>query len=105
MHTILLALLGIGSMFAVGTAAPALPAANLATPTDTVALASKLVGRWTGTRFDSSNAAGQNFMVNWKKTPDGLLGTVRMADGSSYATRVVWSSDTAFITESAPHQN
>jgi hypothetical protein len=103
----LYAALGIGSVLAVGMQ-PSRPAAATASPipADSVALASKLPGHWSGTRFDSSSAAGHRFTMDWKKDSLGALtGTVAMADGSSWPTRVVWTSDTGFITESAPHRS
>jgi len=101
------AALGIGSLIAL-SGPPGRSARTTATmpQPDSVALASKLVGRWTGKRFDSSSTTGQQYTMQWKKDTTGaLVGTVSMPGGSSYATRVVWSSDTGFITESAPHQS
>jgi hypothetical protein len=93
--------LALAGMPAAGSSAPGARAAA-----DTAATASKLIGKWTGTRTDSSSSGKQQFTMVWKKTADGhLAGTVRLADGSSYPTNVVWSSDTALITESAPHQS
>ncbi len=42
--------------------------------------------------------------MTWKKAPDGhLTGTVKPAAGSAYEANVVWSADTGFVIESAPH--
>ncbi|HEY7635427.1 MAG TPA: hypothetical protein VH763_07780 [Gemmatimonadales bacterium] len=107
MYTALYTALGLGALLAVGTplgSSP--PAMAVRAPADTVALASKLTGKWSGTRFDSSSTAGTKFTMDWKKGSDGkLVGTVAMANGPSYQTQVVWNSDTAFITESAPHKS
>jgi hypothetical protein len=83
----------------------AVPAARLA-PADTGALASRLSGTWSGNRVDSGSAKGHPFTMTWKQAPDGeMTGRVALAHGPAYTTRVVWSSDTAFITESAPHKS
>jgi hypothetical protein len=43
--------------------------------------------------------------MKWKRdTTNALTGLVTM-NGSSYPVLVVWSSDTGFVTESAPHQS
>jgi hypothetical protein len=107
MNMALYTALGLGALLAVGTPLGLSPPTMAAqAPGDTVALASKLAGKWSGTRFDSSSTAGRKFTMGWKKASDGkLVGTVAMANGSSYQTHVVWSSDTAFITESAPHKS
>jgi hypothetical protein len=107
MNMAIYAALGIGSLVALGgSPRPPVRAAAAGPRPDSVALASKLVGKWTGTRFDSSSAAGRTFTMDWKKDTIGALtGRVSMPGGASYATRVVWSSDTGFITESAPHKS
>jgi hypothetical protein len=44
--------------------------------------------------------------MSWKKATDGhLVGAVAPTSGPAYETNVVWSSDTGFVTESAPHQS
>lgn len=93
----------IGALIAVGPGATH-PTVALRAPSDT-GVAAKLVGRWVGTRFDSSAASGHKFTMNWKRdTSQALTGIITM-NGSSYPVRVVWSSDTGFVTESAPHQS
>ncbi|MGN6392840.1 MAG: hypothetical protein ACTHM9_11420 [Gemmatimonadales bacterium] len=101
------AALGIGSLIALsGPAGRSVRTTATLPQPDSVALASKLVGKWTGKRFESSSTTGQRYTMQWKKDTTGaLVGTVSMPSGSSYATRVVWSSDTGFITESAPHKS
>ena len=107
MNTTVFAALGIGSLLTLGLPhrppghAPGSPAAD-------TTLASRLAGTWSVTRYDSSSGvkAGKQFTMSWAKdTAGALAGTVKMPHGPSYATRVVWSSDTAFIAESAPHQS
>lgn len=101
------AALGIGSLVALGASPrPPVRATAAGTRPDSVILATRLLGRWTGTRHDSSATAGRTFTMDWKKDTTGaLVGTVSMPGAASYATRVVWSSDTGFITESAPHKS
>jgi hypothetical protein len=101
------AALGVGSLIALSGPAHRSTLATTTQPQpDSVALASKLVGKWSGTRFESNSTTGQKYTMEWKKDTTGaLVGTISMPGGSSYATRVVWSSDTGFITESAPHKN
>jgi hypothetical protein len=42
--------------------------------------------------------------MTWKKDTTGsMIGTVKPASGSAYAAKVVWSADTGFVIESAPH--
>jgi hypothetical protein len=104
MNTPVLAAIGIGSMLALG--APHRPIAPATISSADTTLAAKLAGKWSVTRYDSTPSAGRRFTMQWKKEADGTLsGSVTMPKGPSYATRVVWSSDTAFISESAPHQS
>jgi hypothetical protein len=105
MQGTLYAAVAIGALIAVGGPGSKAPAVALRAPSDT-GLAAKLVGKWDGTRFDSSATSGRKFTMTWKQdTTSALIGTVTMVDGSSYPVRVVWSSDTGFVTESAPHQS
>lgn len=97
------AAVAIGALVAIGPGAGH-PAVTLRAPSDT-GVGAKLLGSWVGTRFDSSAAAGHKFTMKWKRdTTNALTGLVTM-NGSSYPVRVVWSSDTGFVTESAPHQS
>jgi hypothetical protein len=76
------------------------------TTVDSTALARQLVGHWKGTRHEAGSAAGHRFTMSWKTASDGhLAGTVEPAAGPAYETNVVWSSDTGFVTESAPHRS
>lgn len=105
MNTTLFAAIGIGSLLTLGV--PQRPATHPAAPvaSDTT-LASKLAGAWSVTRYDSTSKSGKQFTMRWAKDSTGdLSGTVNMPNGPSYATKVVWSSDTAFIAESAPHRS
>jgi hypothetical protein len=73
---------------------------------DSTDLARELLGNWKGTRYESGSLAPHQFTMKWNKAPDGhLSGTVDPAAGPAYMTRVVWSADTGFVSESAPHQS
>lgn len=73
---------------------------------DTTQLASRLAGTWTGQVTNSGSARPQRLTMVWQKAPDGhMTGTVVPASGAKYPVNVVWSSDTAFIWESAPHKS
>lgn len=104
MNTTSLVTIGIGSLLTLGLPhRPPVPATAMAADTT---LASRLAGTWSVTRYDSSSKAGKKFTISWAKDTAGTLnGTVKMPNGPSYATKVVWSSDTAFIAESAPHRS
>lgn len=87
-----------------------LPAGTHSSPlhetVDSTALASQLIGRWTGARYDSGSTTPHQFTMKWTKAPDGhLTGMVTAGSQAGYETNVVWSSDTGFVTESAPHRN
>ena len=87
-----------------------LPAGTRSSPlhemVDSTALASRLIGRWIGARHDSGSATPQRFTMQWEKAQDGhLSGMVTSGSQPAYETNVVWSSDTGFVTESAPHRS
>jgi hypothetical protein len=105
MNTTVFAALGIGSLLTLGLPHRSPVHATASTAADTT-LASKLAGTWSVTRYDASSKAGKKFTINWANdTAGAVTGTVKMPNGPSYATQVVWSSDTAFIAESAPHRS
>jgi hypothetical protein len=73
---------------------------------DSTTLASKLVGKWAGGRYEARSMTPHRFTMSWMKASDGhLTARVDPAGGAPYETNVVWSSDTGFVTESAPHQS
>jgi hypothetical protein len=81
-------------------------AATRLAPADTGALASRLSGTWSGNQVESRAAEAHPFTMTWKQAPDGETKCrVAQAHGQTYTTSVVWSSDTAFITESVPHKS
>jgi hypothetical protein len=84
-------------------AAPKAAAAPLATRPDSV-LAARLDGTWTGHRSTSISMHPQPFTMAWRTAPDGhVTGMVTVPGERKYPVNVVWTSDTAFIFESAPH--
>ncbi len=85
------------------TAAPKVPAAPLGTRPDSV-LAARLDGTWSGHRSTSIALHPQQFTMAWRTAPDGhVTGMVTVPGERKYPVNVVWTSDTAFIFESAPH--
>jgi hypothetical protein len=67
-------------------------------------LAARLAGTWHGHRTTPLSIKADSFTMSWKKAPDGhMAGTIATAGETKYPVNVVWSSDTAFIYESAPH--
>jgi hypothetical protein len=106
MQLILLAALGAGT--AVALAASGVPVrapATVAGPPDS-ALAARIAGHWTGHRtgFKSMRSAPMNLTLS-KASDGGLDGQVSVAGEPAFPVQVVWSSDTAFILESAPHKS
>lgn len=107
MRMFLCTALGVAAFVAASAhpSSSAIAATRLA-PADTGALAARLSGTWSGNRVESRAAKAHPFTMTWKQAPDGeMTGRVAPAHEPAYTTRVVWSSDTAFITESAPHKS
>lgn len=68
-------------------------------------MAAKLAGTWTGHRRIDRTGKTDAIRMVWLKAPDGhVTGTLAVAR-EHYPMTVVWSSDTAFIAESAPHHS
>jgi hypothetical protein len=93
--------------FATATAAPATPIRPAARARiDSTNLVSKLPGKWRGSRFEAGSSIQHPFTMEWKKASDGHLeAKVSVAKEPSYQTSVVWTSDTNYVTESAPHRS
>jgi len=101
---------GLGVAWLAGTGAVTNPGGAGASPglaaLDSTTLASRLVGKWSGGRYEPGSKMPHQFTMNWMKASDGhLTATVNPAGGTAYETNVVWSSDTGFVTASAPHQS
>jgi hypothetical protein len=101
--------IALGALGLTGAAAhPTPPRATITSRTtvDSTRLARQLAGHWKGTRYDAGSSAGHQFTMSWKQASDGhLSGTVTPAAGPAYQANVVWSSDTGFVSESAPHRS
>jgi len=68
-------------------------------------VAAELPGTWTGHRKMDRTGKTDAIRMVWLKAPDGhVTGTLAVAR-EHYPLTVVWSSDTAFIAESAPHRS
>lgn len=97
-----------GVAAAIALAAPAAPGAAAPSPAtvrDSV-LAARIDGTWRGHRTTSISTRPQQFTVTWRTAPDGhVTGMVTVPGERKYPVNVVWTSDTAFIFESAPHLN
>jgi hypothetical protein len=104
MRSSLCAGLAAGAFCALGAAAPA--TGPLATPDHQgTGVATELAGTWTGHRTITTTGRSDPIRMVWLKAPDGQVkGTVAVAR-EKYPMTVVWSSDTAFIAESAPHRS
>jgi hypothetical protein len=104
MRTFLSAGLAAGAVLALAAAAPPAgpPVANARQGSG---LTAELAGTWTGHRTISPSGKAQQLRMVWRKAADGrMVGTMAVV-GEKYPVNVVWSSDTAFIAESAPHHS
>jgi hypothetical protein len=69
-------------------------------------LVTRIAGKWKGERTTSISARPLDFTMYWHAAPDGkVTGSVKPKGEHAYPVKVVWSSDTAFIYESAPHMS
>ncbi len=106
MQPILFAALSAGTAVALAASgAPTHAPATVTAPPDS-ALAARIAGHWTGQRTSASaKQARRMAMTLTKSTEGGLDGKVSVAGEPAFPVRVVWTSDTAFILESAPHRS
>jgi hypothetical protein len=106
MQLILFAALSAGTAVALAASgAPTHAPATVTAPPDS-ALATRIAGHWTGQRTSASaKQARRMAMTLTKSTEGGLDGKVSVAGEPAFPVRVVWTSDTAFILESAPHRS
>jgi hypothetical protein len=99
---------GLSAVAAVALAAagaPARAAVSATAPPDT-GLAARIAGTWAGHRTGSDSKAPAPLKLTWRATADsGLQGTMSVRQQPTVPIKVVWTSDTAFIFESAPHLN
>jgi hypothetical protein len=104
MQFVLGAAVGLATALALDASLPPANPATSGTAMQGTTLAARLAGKWTGRRTMPVSIKPANFTMVWRKAPDGhLTGTVAMPGQPKYPVNVVWSSDTAFIYESAPH--
>jgi|GEM_PF-1642546 len=99
------AALGLAALVGLTAAAtPTSATATLAGPKH--GLATRLDGKWSGKLTSSMSFQPEYFTMIWNSEPGGrVIGTIMPSGRPHYAVNVVWSSDTAFIYESAPHYN
>lgn len=106
MQLALLAALSAGTAAALAASGvPARVPAEAAAPPDS-ALAARIAGHWTGRRTSSNTKQADHMAMTLSKSDDGALeGSVTVAGEPAVPVQVVWTSDTAFILESAPHKS
>ena len=106
MQLVLLGAVGLAAMMAVEAGMTPNRAATVPVAGPDPGLVTRIAGRWKGERTTSISARPLDFTMYWHATPDGdVTGTVRPKGERAYPVKVVWSSDTAFIYESAPHMS
>jgi len=103
MHPAFHAALSLGAMLGLtAAAAPRNASVPLAGPGHD--LAARLEGKWTGEQTSVLATQPQHFTMVWSAAPGRhLIGMIMPSGRPHYEVNVVWSSDTAFIYESAPH--
>ena len=70
------------------------------------AVPDRLVGSWTAKGYDAGSTRPQAFTITWSRSPDGsLAGQIAFASGEKYDVKVVSTSDTMIVYESAPHRS
>jgi hypothetical protein len=99
---------GLSTVAAVSLAAapaPARRASTLAPPTDS-ALAARIEGTWAGHRTSSLSQTPEPVKLTWRAASAGdVEGRMSVRQQPAFPVKVVWSSDTAFIFESAAHES
>ncbi len=70
------------------------------------AVPDRLIGSWTAKGFDAGSKRPQAFTITWSRAPDAsLVGQIAFASGEKYDVKVVSTSDTMIVYESAPHRS
>jgi hypothetical protein len=107
MRIVLCTTIGLAAVVALGASAQLIQAATVPGRAQGPAtLAARLAGTWTGQATNARSTKAERLTMIWQPASDGhMTGTVVFANGLKYRANVVWSSDTAFIYESAPHQS
>jgi hypothetical protein len=77
------------------------------TPGQTMtALPDRLLGSWKALGYDSGSSRAQPFTMTWSRSPDGsLAGVIAFKGGEKYNVKVVSTTDTLIVYESAPHRS
>ena len=84
---------------------PRVDSAPAATPAMS-AVADRLLGTWTARGYDAGSTKAQQFAITWTRAPDGgLVGTIAFQPGATYDVKVVSTSDSMIVYESAPHHS
>ena len=70
------------------------------------AVPDRLLGTWTAKGYDAGSTKAQPFTLTWSRSPDGSMGgTIAFASGEKYDVKLVSTSDTTIVYESAPHRS
>lgn len=70
------------------------------------ALPDRLLGSWKAQGYDAGSKRPQPFTITWSRAPDGsLVGTIAFQSGEKYDVKVVSTSDTVIVYQSAPHRS
>lgn len=70
------------------------------------AVPDRLLGSWTAKGYDAGSKRPQPFSITWSRAPDGSLGgTIAFRSGEKYNVKVVSTTDTMIVYESAPHRS
>jgi hypothetical protein len=70
------------------------------------ALPDRLLGSWKAQGYDAGSSRGQPFTLTWTRAPDGsLTGRVAFEGGEQYDVKVVSTTDTTIVYQSAPHRS
>jgi hypothetical protein len=74
--------------------------------TTMTALPDRLLGSWKAQGYDAGSSRAQPFTITWTRAPDGsLAGKIAFEGGEQYDVKVVSTTDTMIVYESAPHRS
>jgi hypothetical protein len=74
--------------------------------TTLTALPDRLLGSWKAQGYDAGSSRAQPFTITWSRAPDGsLTGRVAFEGGEQYDVKVVSTTDTMIVYQSAPHRS
>jgi hypothetical protein len=70
------------------------------------AVPDRLLGTWTAKGYDAGSKRPQPFTITWSRGPDGsLAGMIAFRSGEHYNVKVVSTSDSMIVYQSAPHRS